>query len=129
MTLKVKFWHFLTPPHNTNSQNSIISFGYVDSQAKIFPILYLPVDNSTTRIAIVLLRGILIFRQNVFPFWDSNFLYDKIIPINNGKITCCRRAVFEIILLSGSRNQLRNYESWVFFLRNLLFYLLGSICI
>ena len=30
LTLKVKFWHFLTPPHYTNSQNSIISFGYVD---------------------------------------------------------------------------------------------------
>ena len=28
---KVKFWHFLTPPHYNNSQNSIISFGYVDS--------------------------------------------------------------------------------------------------
>ena len=30
MTLKVKFWHFLTPPYYTNSQSSIISFGYVD---------------------------------------------------------------------------------------------------
>jgi hypothetical protein len=30
LTLKVNFWHFLTPPHYTNSQNSIISFGYVD---------------------------------------------------------------------------------------------------
>ena len=27
LTLKVKFWLFLTPPHYTNSQNSIISFG------------------------------------------------------------------------------------------------------
>ena len=26
MTLKVKFWLFLTPPHYTNSQNSIILF-------------------------------------------------------------------------------------------------------
>ena len=26
LTLKVKFWHFLTLPHFTNSQNSIISF-------------------------------------------------------------------------------------------------------
>ena len=30
LTLKVKFWHLLTPPHYTNSQNSIISFEYVD---------------------------------------------------------------------------------------------------
>ena len=30
LTLRVKFGHFLTPPCNTNSQNSIISFGYVD---------------------------------------------------------------------------------------------------
>ena len=27
LTLKVKFWTFLTPPHYTNSQKSIISFG------------------------------------------------------------------------------------------------------
>ena len=28
LTLKVKFWPFLTPPHYTNSQNSMISFEY-----------------------------------------------------------------------------------------------------
>ena len=27
-TLKIRFWHFLTPPHYTNSQNSMISFDY-----------------------------------------------------------------------------------------------------
>ena len=27
LTLKVKFWHFLKPPHYTNSQNSIIVCG------------------------------------------------------------------------------------------------------
>ena len=36
-TLKVKIWHFLTPPHYANSQN-----------------LYPPQENSTTRIAILL---------------------------------------------------------------------------
>ena len=36
LNLKVKFWHFLTPPHYTNSQNSINSFGYVNFYAKIF---------------------------------------------------------------------------------------------
>ena len=35
------------------TQNSIISFGYVDSYAKIFLILYPPFENSTTRIAIL----------------------------------------------------------------------------
>ena len=30
LSLKDKFWHFLTSPHYTNSQNSIISFRYVD---------------------------------------------------------------------------------------------------
>ena len=30
LTWKVKFWHFLTAPHYTSSQNSIISFGCVD---------------------------------------------------------------------------------------------------
>ena len=29
LTLKVKFWHLLTPPHYTNFQNSIIFFRYV----------------------------------------------------------------------------------------------------
>jgi tricorn protease-like protein len=52
LTLKVKFWHFLTPPHHNNSQNSIISFRYVDSLAKIFLILYPRLKNSTTHIAI-----------------------------------------------------------------------------
>ena len=34
--LESQICHFLTPPHYSNSQNSIISFGYVDSQEKIF---------------------------------------------------------------------------------------------
>ena len=41
----------MTPPHYTNSQ--IISFGYVDFLAKIFPILYPPVENSTTHTTII----------------------------------------------------------------------------
>ena len=36
LTLKIKFWHSLTPPHYTSSQNSVISFGYVDSYQMIF---------------------------------------------------------------------------------------------
>ena len=43
---------FDTFPHYTNSKNSIISLGYVDSYAKIFIILYPPLENSTTRNAI-----------------------------------------------------------------------------
>ena len=31
LTLEVKFWHFLTACHYSKIQNSIISFGYVDS--------------------------------------------------------------------------------------------------
>ena len=34
-----QLWHFLTPPHSphyTNSQNSIVFFGYVESYAEIF---------------------------------------------------------------------------------------------
>ena len=52
LNLKVKFWHFLTPPHCTNSQNSIISLSYDGSWAKNFLILYPPFENSTTRITI-----------------------------------------------------------------------------
>ena len=40
LTSIVKFWHFLTPAHYTNSQNSIISFGCINSLTKIFLILY-----------------------------------------------------------------------------------------
>ena len=53
LILKVTFWHFLTPPHYTNSQNPIISFGYVDSWAIFFLILYPPLENPTTRITIL----------------------------------------------------------------------------
>ena len=34
LTLNVKFWHILTPTHYTNSQNLIVSFGYVDFLGK-----------------------------------------------------------------------------------------------
>ena len=34
LTLRVKFWHFLTPPHYTNLQNSMISFDYSRFLAK-----------------------------------------------------------------------------------------------
>ena len=55
-TLKVRFMHFLTPPHFTDSQNSIISCEYVDFWVKIFLLLYPPppLENSTTHIAITL---------------------------------------------------------------------------
>ena len=43
----------MTAHHYTNAQNSIISFGYVDSYAKIFLILYPLLENSTTRITII----------------------------------------------------------------------------
>ena len=53
LTLKVKFWLFLTPPHYTNSHNSIIFFGYVDSYAKKILLLYPSLENSITCITIV----------------------------------------------------------------------------
>ena len=40
------------PPHYTNSQNSILSFGHGDFQPKNFLILYPSFENSTTSIAI-----------------------------------------------------------------------------
>ena len=43
---------FLTARHYSNSQNSIISFGYVDFQPKTFLILYPFLENSITGIAI-----------------------------------------------------------------------------
>ena len=52
---KLRGWvilHFLTPPHSPNSENSIISFEYVDSEAKIFLMLYPSLENSTTRIGL-----------------------------------------------------------------------------
>ena len=56
LTLKVKFWHFLTPLNYTNSQNSISSFGYVDYYAKNILILYSRTWNSITGIAILLIH-------------------------------------------------------------------------
>ena len=44
------FWQLAINP---KLQNSIISFGYVDSYAKICLFLYPPLENSTTRIAIM----------------------------------------------------------------------------
>ena len=53
--MKNDFWRrkLSLPPFHCTSQNSIISFGYVDYQAKIFLILHPPLENSTTRITIV----------------------------------------------------------------------------
>ena len=44
----------MTARHYTNSQNSIISFGYVDFWAKIFLILYPALENSANLIAILI---------------------------------------------------------------------------
>ena len=52
ITLLLKRCLFLTAPYQSKTQNSIISFGCVDSYAKIFLILYPPLENSTTHIAI-----------------------------------------------------------------------------
>ena len=41
--------YFLTTCHSTNSQKSIISFGYVDFQEKVFLILYPTLENSIIR--------------------------------------------------------------------------------
>ena len=45
------FWQLSVSP-KLNTQNLIISFRYVDSEAKILLILYPPFENSTTHIAI-----------------------------------------------------------------------------
>ena len=45
-------WCPILNSSSSKTQNSIISFGYVDSYAKIFLILYPPLGNSTTGIAI-----------------------------------------------------------------------------
>ena len=49
------FWQFAVNP-KLKTQNSIISFEYVDSFAKIFPILYPPLTNLTTCITITPVR-------------------------------------------------------------------------
>ena len=55
LTLKVKFWHFLTPPHYTDLQNSMISFDCSWFFPRTFLILYPSLENSTTGIAITYL--------------------------------------------------------------------------
>ena len=61
----------LTPPHKPNSQTSIISFKYVDSKAKIFLILYLPFETSTTRIAILPISKLKLWMDSK----HSNYVY------------------------------------------------------
>ena len=51
LILKVKRWHFLTPPHYTDLQNSMVTFDYSWFLAKIFLILYPSLENSTNGIA------------------------------------------------------------------------------
>ena len=50
---KLLFLQAIEARHKSNSQNSKIYFGYVDSKAKIFLILYTPFEISTTRIVII----------------------------------------------------------------------------
>ena len=57
LTLKLKVWHILTSPRYTNSQSSKNSVEYVDLLAKILPILYPPLENSTTGITISCTHG------------------------------------------------------------------------
>ena len=65
LTLKVKVWHILTPPHCTNSQNSIISSRCVDSLSKIFLILYPVFENSTTRSTIAYITAFFIVTKDL----------------------------------------------------------------
>ena len=53
--MKVKFWLFLSPPNYTNSQNSIISFGYV--LGKNLLMLYPLIENSITHVTIIVHTG------------------------------------------------------------------------
>ena len=55
LTQKIDFESQIQALFDTNSQNSIILiyFRYVDFQAKLFPILYPLLENSTTRITIL----------------------------------------------------------------------------
>ena len=53
LTLKARFWHFLTTRHHVYSQNKIISFeDYWPYWPKICLILYPFLENSTTHITI-----------------------------------------------------------------------------
>ena len=71
------------PPHYTNSQKSIISFGYVDFYAKIFPILYPLLENSTTRTTILNTSVATAFCKKKYS-WRQNFCASFVISI--GKI-------------------------------------------
>ena len=53
LTLKVRFWHFLTTCHSVNSQNKIFSFEDIGFWPKTFLILYPSLENLTTHIIII----------------------------------------------------------------------------
>ena len=63
LTLKVKFWHFLTIPHYTNSQTSMVLFDY-SWILKTLLILYPSLENSTTGIAIRFVKDLKTLNSN-----------------------------------------------------------------
>ena len=110
LTLKVKFWHFLTPLHYINSQNSIISFGYVDFWAKILLILYPPLENSITRITILLMLPPKLFLINWWPMSFGEASFNQFyapharpsIPLGFGYGTSPKSSSAGVVFNSGS---------------------------
>jgi hypothetical protein len=79
------FWQLAINP-KLKIQTSIISFGYVDSYAKIFLILYPPLENSTTCVAILWVRfgTIFILRKGIFGLFKTTLLPLQ-GPVRNSK--------------------------------------------
>ena len=77
------FWQLAINP-KLKTQNSIISFGYVDSYAKIFLIFYPPIKNSTTCIAIVISPPSLKIFRFYAKFWAIRW-WILFVPVARGR--------------------------------------------
>ena len=73
---------------------SIISFGFVDSLAKIFLILYLPFENSTTRIAIQWLFAEWNYQNNFEHFYYNNCIQGFLPSLHRAEILTIFRLYF-----------------------------------
>ena len=83
------FWQLAINP-KLKTQNSIIFFWYVDSYAKIFLILYPPLENSTTRVAI--LNSVLPppREQNFCLIWGSSRTLVELLPKEGDSFQACK---------------------------------------
>ena len=115
-TLKVKLWHFLTPPHYTNSENSIIFCECIDSYflgKNLSNFVHPSIENPATHITITIRR--------ILCSYGGYYLF---IPICNYIIFFLCYITIDFICVSGDHPRWCNISqwplaSWMFYLHSL----------